>query len=160
MRLALSIAVAFFALAVATRVSAQMTSMGPGKGPATPGNKSKYTYPQPPKPQPVQLSAMQPGAQIPENPEKYIWKLTGKMYGREGATPSNKVPVFSFSYSGQIAQVGMADAGEIITLDEVRQVGRSLLYKFAWTGSASKERFGPTPQFWVNGSNIEFAGTK
>ena len=139
---------------------AQMTSMGPGKGPPTPGSgKSKYTYPQPPKVQPVPLSAMRPGSQIPEFPERYVWKITGKTYGLANDKGGDDVPVFSFSYTGQKSQVGIAKAGELITLDEVRPVGRGLFYKFAWNGAPAKNS-GPDQEYWVNGANIEFAGTK
>lgn len=138
---------------------AQMGSMGPGKGPA-PGNKSKFTYPQPPKVVPVPLSAMRPGSQIPEFPERYIWKLTGKTYGMMTEKSSEDVSVYSFSSGGQKTLVGVAKAGEEITLDEVRPVGRSNFYKFAWKGTAAKDKFGPSPEFWVNGANIEFAGVK
>lgn len=139
---------------------AQMTSMGPGKGPPTPGSgKSKYTYPQPPKVIPVPLSAMRPGSQIPEFPERYIWKLTGKTYGMVNDKGGDDVAVYSFSYNGSKAQVGTAKAGELITLDEVRPVGRGLFYKFAWAGAPAQGN-GPEKDYWVNGANIEFGGTK
>lgn len=157
----LFVVIGWFALTFATtRGFAQMTSMGPGKGPPIPGSgKSKYTYPQPPKVVPVPLSAMRPGVQIPEFPERYIWKLTGKTYGMANDKGGDDVIVYSFSYNGSKSQVGTAKAGEVITLEEVRGVGRGLFYKFAWSG-APAQGSGPEREYWVNGANIEFAGTK
>lgn len=147
-------------LLLAQAASAQTSSMGPGKGPPTPGSgKSKYTYPQPPKTVAVPPSSMRPGSQVPEFPERYIWKLTGKMYGMMSNKANEDISVYSFS-SGQRSLVGQAKAGEEITLDEFRPVGRSLFYRFDWKGSTAKPQNGPAPEYWVHGGNIEFAGVR
>lgn len=139
--------------------SAQTSSMGPGKGPPTPGGgKSKFTYPQPPKTVPVPLSAMHPSAQIPEFPEKYIWKLTPNAYG---VTDTGKeIAIYSFSYKGQKSRVGSGKPGDIVTLDEVRPVGKGLFYKITWADAPAKQPNAPEQEYWVNGANVEFGGVR
>ena len=141
----------------------QTTSRGPGKGPPRPGEgKSKYTYPQPPKVTPVPLSAMLPSNEIPERPERFIWKLTSNVNGHPPDKPSNEVPVYAFDRSGARILVGAANIGEEIKLDEVRAFSKRHFYKFPWPGQVAqgKERFGRDPEFWVDGANIEFSGTR
>lgn len=139
---------------------AQSSSFGPGKGPAPGTGKSKYTYPQPPKPTPYNPNSIRPAYQVPENAEKSVWRLTAKVDGRDPDKPTNEVPVYSFQGDRKRVQVGFAPAGTEIILEEMRPVGKAHYYKFAWTGGSNREGLGPSPEYWVSGSNIEYAGKK
>ena len=138
----------------------QTSSMGPGKGPPAPGMGSKYTYPQPAKNVAVSPESMNAAAQVPEHPERYIWKLSNKNFAT-GSNPDD-VPVYSFSQlSGGRTLVGQAKVGEEITLDEVRVAGRRNHYKFKWNGAVNEnKKLGRTPEFWIDGVNIEYAGKR
>jgi hypothetical protein len=154
------ISVAILVMTFAGVTAAQTSSMGPKKGPPSPGMGSKYTYPQPGKVVAVGPESMNAAAQIPEHPEKYIWKLSNKNFAT-GANP-NDVPVYSFNpLSGARTLVGQAKVGEEITLDEVRVAGRRNHYKFKWSGSANEnKKLGMNPQFWIDGVNIEYGGKR
>jgi hypothetical protein len=140
--------------------AAQSSSRGPGKGPPAPGMGSKYTYPQPGKVVAVSPEAINPATQIPEHPEKFIWKLSNKRFAT-GSNP-NDVPVYGFAeLFGGRSLVGQAKVGEEITLDEVRVAGRRNHYKFKWSGAArDAKKFGINPEFWIDGINIEYGGKK
>lgn len=139
---------------------AQTSSQGPGKGPPSPGMGSKYTYPQAGKVVAVGPERMNAAAQIPEYPERFVWKLSNKIFAT-GAN-QNEVPVYSFNdLSGGRTMVGQAKVGEEITLDEVRVAGRRNHYKFKWNGAVKDSaKFGLHPEFWIDGINIEYAGKR
>ncbi|MCX6117170.1 MAG: hypothetical protein NT027_06495 [Proteobacteria bacterium] len=137
---------------------AQSSSFGPGKGPAVAGEGSKYTYPQPPKPTKYSMNSIRPAYQVPENPEKHVWKLTSKVDGRDPEKSTDDVPVYSFASGGKRVQVGVAKTGEDVSLDEIRPVGRAIYYKYPWKGAGG--RSSTSDDFWVSGSNIEYAGSK
>ena len=142
---------------------AQSSSYGPGKGPSRQGEgKSKYTYPQPPKPKQVQPSALQPGSEVPEHPERFIWKLTSNVNGHPPTKPTNEIPVYTFDDRGFRVQIGTTPIGEEIALEEVRAHAKRNFYKFPWNGltALQRGRFGLNPEFWVDGANVEYAGTK
>ena len=142
--------------------SAQTSSYGPGKGPSRAGEgKSKYTYPQPPKPKPVPPSAVQPSSEVPDRPERFIWKLTGNVNGHPPDKPISEVPVYAFDERGSRVLIGATPIGAEITLDEVRLYGKRHFYKYPWTNPAGgRSRFGSSPEYWVDGANVEFAGTR
>jgi hypothetical protein len=134
------------------------SSFGPGKGPAVAGTGYKYTNPQPPKPTVYSMNSIRPAYQVPDTPEKFRWVLTEKLDGRDPIGNSKEVPVYGFLNSGQRVQVGTVQPGEEVQLDEIRPVGKSIYYKYAWKGTANKREL--AEDFWVSGSNIEFAGKK
>ncbi len=145
----------------------QGTSFGPGKGPAVAGTGYKHTYPQPPKPTVYSMKSIRPAYQVPENPEKYKWLLTTRVDGREPASPSEDVPVYGFLSNGQRVMVGYAKSGEEIILEEIRPLGKATYYGYPWkapsaaeTSASSKRNEKQPTEFWVSGSNIEFAGAK
>ncbi len=142
------------------KVAAQNSSMGPGKGPAVAGAGSKYTYPQPGKPSVYSMKSIRPAYQIPENPEKYTWLLTSKVDGRDPVTPTDNVPVYSFLFTGKRVQVGYAKVGDEIIMEDIRPVGKAVYYRYAWKGGKPPEKDGTPGDYWVSGSNIEFAGNK
>ena len=148
-------------LVIGSQASAQNRSRGPGTGPPIAGSgKSIFTYPQPPKPTVYSPTSIRPAYQVPENAEKSVWKLTSKIDGRDPARPTTDVPVYSFSSGGARYQAGTAKTGEELIMDEIRPLGKSTYYKFAWTGSTNKSTAGPAQEYWVSGSNVEYAGKK
>jgi hypothetical protein len=102
---------------------------------------------------------IRPEYQVPDRPERYLWRLTTKkVAGNRG----DDVAVYSF-YPGTSVRVavGMAKAGDPITLDEFRlAVGRNH-YRIDYQGSAKENKdLGPKPDFWVDGLFVEYAGKK
>jgi hypothetical protein len=159
MRIIRSLKLFLVAMIFSSVAHAQMTSRGPGKGPLIEGSgKSKYTYPQPPKPTSYSPTSIRPAYQVPEDAEKSVWRLTAKVDGRDPDKPTTDVPVYSFA-NGKRVQVGFAKAGEELVMDEIRPVGRSTYYKFAWS-EGKKEVVGPPPEYWISGSNLEYSGKK
>lgn len=138
---------------------AQTTSRGPGKGPPEGTGKSIYTYPQAPKSKPYSMTSMRLAYQVPENAEKFTWRLTSKIDGRDPDKPTTDVPVYSFA-GGKRVQVGLAKAGEEIILNEMRPVGKAHYYNFPWSGASASAKAGPAQDYWISGSNIEYAGAK
>jgi hypothetical protein len=138
----------------------QTSSFGPGKGPSKPGMKSKYTYPQPPKASAWGPEKIQPAYEIPENPEKYIWKLTTKNFGAD--SKSQDVPVFTFDpYNGRRTIVGSIKVGAEITLDEVYGASGRQYYKVNWNGAPNNPAsVAKEPDYWIEGGYIEYAGKK
>jgi hypothetical protein len=138
---------------------AQSSSYGPGKSLPMPGMKSKYTYPQPPKRQATGPERFVPAFEIPEKPEKYIWKLKANPLATSNG--SQDIPVVYFGTTERPSAVGSARAGEEITLEEFRVVGRRNFYKFNWNGAPdSKVVVGSQPEYFIDGMYIEFAGKK
>lgn len=138
--------------------NAQTSSYGPGKASPT---RSKYTYPQPPKRTTTTApERIQPGFEVPDNPEKYTWKLSTKHLGPDAK--STDIPVYYFDPdTDQRISVGSAPVGQEIMLEEVRGGGDSIYYKIQWTGTPKTSVYiGKDPQFWVDGSFIEYAGKK
>jgi hypothetical protein len=153
----------FFALCLlnfSLSAEAQMSSQGPGKGPPSPGMGSKYTYPQPKKITTVSPESVNPAAQVPEFPERSLWRLTNKLFAT-GSNP-NDVPVYMFdSLSGRRTLVGMASVGDEVVIEEIRLAARRIHYKFNWSGGpAYAKKTGGKPEFWVDGINVEYAGKK
>ncbi|MCX6126160.1 MAG: hypothetical protein NTV34_15620 [Proteobacteria bacterium] len=156
-----TISVAANVLNIASEASGQTRSRGPGTGPPIAGSgKSIFTYPQPPKPTVYSPTSIRPAYQVPENAEKSVWRLTSKVDGRDPPRPTTDVPVYSFSSGGARYQAGTAKTGEELVMDEIRPLGKATYYKFAWTGSTNKSTAGPNQEYWVSGSNVEYAGKK
>jgi hypothetical protein len=147
-----------FCFCVAEFANAQMTSRGPGKGPPTPGSGSKYTYPQPKKVTATLPESINPAYQVPEYPEKSVWRLSTKNY----ATGANKsdVPVYMIR-NGRRSMAGLAKVGEEITLEEMTVSKDRVHYKFAWKGGSDKpQQPGSSQEYWIDGVNIEYAGKR
>jgi hypothetical protein len=141
-----------------TDLFAQTTSRGPGKGPAIKGTGSPFTHPQPPKPTVYSMNAIRPAYQVPELAEKHTWKLTSKVDGRDPPMPTDDVAIYSFA-NGRRVQMGNAKSGEEIILEDIRPVGKAIYYKYDWK-AAPANKSGPTSDYWVSGSNIEYSGKK
>lgn len=138
---------------------AQTSSFGPGKSAPMPGMKSKYTYPQPAKLKATGPERVDPAFEIPDSPEKYIWKLTTKK--AVANNKSQEIPVVYFGESETPSAVGSAREGEEILLEEFRVVGRRNFYKINWKGAPKTNVLvGSTPEYFVDGMYIEFAGKK
>lgn len=151
--------ISFFIFLLSSIGFAQTSSYGPGKALPLPGMKSKYTYPQPPKRQPTGPERFVPAFEIPESPEKYTWKLKANPLATSNG--NQDIPVVYFGASDTPAAVGSARAGEEITLEEFRVVGRRNFYKFNWKGAPdSKFAVGSQPEYFIDGMYIEFAGKK
>ncbi len=101
-----------------------------------------------------------PDAEVPLNPERYVWKLSAKRSTL--AKNSDEVPVYAFdSDFGRPFAVGSVKVGEVITLDEFRLDARRNFYRFAWEKSATtKVPLGRSATFWIDGINIDYAGKK
>jgi hypothetical protein len=151
---------ALLIFAIAYESHAQTSSRGPGKGPPLSGMGSKYTYPQPFKSKTVSPESVNPASQVPEHPEKSVWRLTNKIY-TTGSNP-NEVPVYLFDeMSGRRSLVGMAAVGDELVMEEIRVAVRRIHYKFNWSGGATYiQKTGSKVDFWVDGINVEYAGKK
>lgn len=139
---------------------AQTSSYGPGKGAPQPGMKSIYTYPQPRKPTPVGPEKMLPAFEVPDQPEKYIWKLSTKVLGPNAR--DTKIQIWTFdANNGRRISVGSIDAGSEVLLEEFRVSGNRNFYKVKWSGTVPEGiAAGKDPDFFVDGAFIEFAGKK
>ena len=100
-----------------------------------------------------------PDAEVPLNPERYIWKFSTKRLTL--AKNTNEVPVYAFDDKGIRFAVGAAPVGETIVLEEFRLYGRRNFYRYEWTGQARNATLlGRNVTFWVDGMNIDYAGKK
>jgi hypothetical protein len=141
-------------------VCAQTTSNGPGKGPPAPGQGFKQTYPQPKKATAAGPERIDPSTEVPDHPEKAIWKLSNKKFP-PGANPDD-VPVYSFGgLFGRRTLVGQAKVGDEITLEEVRLAMGRNHFKFKWSGAPPQNPNIPVqPEYWIDGINIEYSGKR
>lgn len=148
------------AIAIFSKVAfSQTSSYGPGKSAPMPGMKSKYTYPQPAKRAATGPERFDPAFEVPDSPEKYVWKLTTKKAAAN--TKTQDVPVVYFGETETPSAVGSAREGEEISLDEFRVVGRRNFYKINWKGAPNtKVIVGSAPEYFVDGMYIQFAGKK
>lgn len=104
-----------------------------------------YTHPQPPHVKPSDPMRVSPAFEVPQHPERYTWKVTGKMAGKD-IFPDG-VPVYDFS-GGSRGKVGTIPVGTEIKLDAFKNVGYVHYYQLPWTG--------PGPKFvWISGNFIE-----
>lgn len=104
-----------------------------------------YTYPQAPHVKPADPMRVSPAFEVPQHPERYTWKVTGKMAGKD-IYPEG-VPVYDFS-GGSRGKVGTIPVGTEIKLDAFKNVGYVHYYQLPWTG--------PGPKFvWISGNFIE-----
>jgi hypothetical protein len=88
-------------------------------------SQPKFSQPQPPKITAAPTLRLHPASEVPLNPEKIIWKVTNKVNGK-GITTG---PVRAYDFSGsKPSQIGTIQEGTVVTLDEVRLVGRTLYY--------------------------------
>lgn len=117
------------------------------------------SFPRPAKGSIFSPENIRPEYQVPDRPERYLWRLTTKkVAGNKG----DDVAVYSFYPDSSIrVAVGMAKAGDAITLDDFRvAVGRNH-YRIDYQGSAKENKdLGPKPDFWVDGLFVEYAGKK
>lgn len=102
---------------------------------------------------------LRPDAQVPLNPERYIWKLSTK---RASTSKNSEIPVYAFDEdSGRPFSVGSVKAGEVITLDEFRMRGRRNYYRYPFEKNATRpSHLGRSVTFWVDGMNVDYAGKK
>lgn len=101
-----------------------------------------------------------PDAEVPINPDRYLWKVSTKRSTL--AKNSNEVPVYFFgSAFDKPSTVGSLKVGEPIVLEEFRLYGRRHFYRYPWkknaTNSVASSR---SATFWIDGMNIDYAGTK
>ncbi len=137
----------------------QNSSYGPGKSSPMAGMKTKYTYPQSAKRTASGPERYVPAFEVPESPEKYIWKLTAKAAGSNNK--SQDIPVVYFGESETPSSVGSASEGEEITLEEFRVIGRRNFYKFNWKGAPKNSvSVASAPEYFIDGMYIQFAGKK
>jgi len=133
------------------------SSTGNGKNGASqsPGG----SFPRPAKGSIFSPENIRPEYQVPDRPERYLWRLTTKkVAGNRG----DDVAVYSF-YPGSSVRVavGMAKAGDTITLDEFRVAQGRNHYRIDFKGSAKEDKdLGSKPDYWVDGLFVEYAGKK
>ncbi len=123
----------------------------PAAGAAAPvGRKITHTYPQPPKVKADDPMRVEPGSQIPEHPERYTWKVAGKIRGK--VVYPTAVPVYALDdYGGsRPTKLGEVPVGTEVKLDAVHAVGRVHYYAVPFTES--------TRTAWINGLYLEAAG--
>lgn len=103
---------------------------------------------------------IRPDAQVPLNPERYIWKLSTKR--ASNSKNSDQIPVYAFDEdSDRLFSVGSVKAGEVITLDEFRMRGRRNFYRYPFEKNATRpSHLGRSVTFWVEGINVDYAGKK
>jgi len=101
-----------------------------------------------------------PDAEVPINPERFVWKLSTKRSTL--AKNSDEVPVYAFdSDFGRPFAVGSVKVGEVITLDEFRLDARRNYYRYPWEKNATtKVPLSRSATFWIDGINIDYAGKK
>ncbi len=159
MRLTMFVFILLCLQAGSSKIFAQNSSYGPGKALPMQGMKSKYTYPQPAKKTPTGPERIEPASEVPDEAEKFIWKLKVNGAAQEGG--GGEVPVYYFATSEAPVAVGTTPAGEEIKLEEFRVVGRRNFYKFNWQGSPnSAAPIGKDAEFFVDGMNVTFAGKR
>lgn len=115
-----------------------------GAGNVVAAPKTWQTYPMPPKIKAADPMRINPGVTIPFKPERFTWKV---------AAPKNEpkitvVPVFSFA-GGRMSKIGNVDLGTPLTLDEVRQAGRTHYYTLKFTPPGGTETTA-----WINGNYV------
>lgn len=112
------------------------------------GVKTWNTYPMPPHVKPADPMRIHPGIEVPDHPERIVWKVTA---------PANEpkltiVPVYDFT-GGRGSKIGNIPMGTELTLNEFRAVGRVNYYPVKFTPAGGAERIA-----WVSGSYIAPAG--
>lgn len=115
-----------------------------GAGPLRYKGKPYLTYPMPPKSTPDDPLKVVPAFQVPEEPEKFIWKLTAPKH----AMGITEVPVFSVNDRGDPSKVGVLPIGTIVQLDKFWAHGKIHFYSVPWQGGLG----------WISGAFIAPAG--
>ena len=115
--------------ALMTVLLASATTAAPG------AQKFWYTYPMPPHEHPADPMHVNPAFQVVENPERYTWKITGKIQGKQVYAQS--VPVYSFGEDGydRPTRVGEIPVGTEVKLDAFRRVGNLIFYAVPYPAS-------------------------
>lgn len=121
-----------------------MAWLSVGAGPLRDKGKPFLTYPMPPKPTPVDPLRMIPAVQVPEEPEKFIWKLVLPKF----AAGAKEVPVFRFDERLKPIKVGSLPLGTIVKLDTFMAHGKNHYYAVPWQKSTG----------WINGVFIAPSG--
>jgi hypothetical protein len=130
-----------------------LIAAGPAPGGAAPASGKKkvyFTYPQPPKVKPDDPMRVDPGTQVPEHPERYVWKVSGKIRGK--VVYPSAVPVYAFDDfgGGRPTRIGEVPVGTEVKLETIHPGGRIHYYVVPFSGS--------TRTAWMNGLYIEPAG--
>jgi hypothetical protein len=106
--------------------------------------KSFWTYPMPPKQPPNDPLALTPSSQVPEDPEKFIWKLAAPKH----APSVTEAPVFYMDAVSRPVKVGSLPMGTIVKLEQVRAQSKIHYYAIPWKGQTG----------WISGVFITPAG--
>ena len=135
----------------------------PGPGVSAPPKQQKtgkpfytYPYPLPAHRRPRLPLAVFPSVEIPINPEKYTWRITGKDSHGKVIHPDS-VPIYSLD-TGRRSIVGQLPVGTEVKLTLVTHYRHLLYYAvpFSGTGSPPQTRSpSENNQAWISGESIE-----
>jgi hypothetical protein len=97
-----------------------------------------------------------PGFEVPEYPDRYVWKTTLKYNGNDlGFT---NIRVFLFTSSGRSGAVGEIPAGTEVEIKEVKAAGGNLYYSVPFVHNP--KGINPDQQYaWVQGAHL-YAASK
>ncbi len=128
---------------------ALLVFLAPSATLAADGKKIHHTYYQPPKVKPADPMRVSPAYEVPQDPEKFTWKVVGTIGGKT-VYPS-AVPVYDFTDNHR-GRVGEIPIGTEVKLDFFRPVGSVHYYQIPWEG--------PGPKLvWISGLYIAPSGT-
>lgn len=85
---------------------------------------------------------------MPEKPEDFAWKVTGKFNGKQVYPAA--VPVYSDASEGRATRLGEIPIGTDIKLESFIRLGRMIYYAIPFNGKTA----------YVNGLYVEPAGKK
>ena len=116
-----------------------------------------HTYPQPVRAQPSDPMRQTPSENIPDDPDRFLWRITNKVGGK--AVSTGAVRVFGFDEFGGGGKIGEIAAGTTVRLIAHRRVNRSIFYAIPFERVGVARQPGMTAGIgWVEGFYIEVAG--
>lgn len=106
--------------------------------------KPYHTYPMPPKATPDDPLRITPATQVPEDPERIVWRLVAPKFSKG----VKEVPVFRFDERLKAIKVGSLPLGTSVKLEKFMAHGKTNFYAIPWQNTTA----------WINGVFVSPAG--